>query len=119
MRQFVGDSVLVSPVWNWGVYYTDTVKQAMNGSWTTHSYWGGLKEGVVTLSDFSPKVPMDVQDMVNEARQHIINGDWDVFTGPIYDQSGKMIVAEGETISDGDMLGMSYFVKGVVGNTGN
>lgn len=119
MRQFVGDSVLVSPVWDWGVYYTATVKSALNGTWKTHSYWGGLDDGVVTLSDFSSEVPMDVQEKVNAVKEQIASGSWDVFTGPIYDQSGKMVVDDGESLSDGDKLGMSYFVKGVVGKTGN
>jgi len=47
MRQFVGDSVLVSPVWNWGVYYTATVKAMLDGTWKTHQFWGGLTENTV------------------------------------------------------------------------
>ncbi|NMC00770.1 MAG: BMP family ABC transporter substrate-binding protein, partial [Chloroflexi bacterium] len=29
MRAFVGDTVLTSPIWNWGGYYTQTVKDAI------------------------------------------------------------------------------------------
>ena len=118
MRQFVGDSVLASPVWNWGPYYTQRAKAALNGTWKTHQYWGGLKEGIVKLSDFSPKVPQDVKDMVAAKQKAMIDGSWDVFTGPIKDQSGKEVLAAGAKMSDGDMLNMSYFVEGVIGSTG-
>jgi len=115
MKPFVGDSVLVSPYWNWGQYYTKTIKDAINGSWKTHQYWGGLKDGIVSLSDFSSKVPMDVQNKVLAKKQQIINGEWDVFWGPVKDQSGKIIVKAGDKMDDGAMLGMSFFVEGVIG----
>ena len=41
-----------------------------------------------------------------------------VFTGPINAQDGSVMVAAGETMSDGDMLGMMSFVEGVIGSTG-
>ena len=118
MRGFVGDSVLVSPVWNWGAYYVDTIKAVLNGTWKSHQYWGGLKEGIVELSAYSPKVPQAVKDLVAAKQQEILNGSWDVFYGPIKDQSGKEVVAAGAKMSDIDMLNMSYFVEGVVGKAG-
>ncbi len=115
MRRFVGDSVLASPVWNWGAYYTQTVKDALAGKWSKHQFWGGLKEGIVMLSDYSPKVPKDVRDLVTKRNGDILAGKWDVFCGPIKDQKGKTVVAAGKCMSDPDMLNMSFFVEGVVG----
>lgn len=114
MRDFVGDTVLTSPIWNWGSYYVDTVKAAIDGDWETHQYWGGLKEGVVELAEFSPKVPQDVQDLVEAAQQDIMDGN-DVFCGPIMAQDGSVLVADGECMDDGSMLGMNVFVEGVSG----
>jgi len=119
MGSFVGDSVLVSPVWHWGSYYTDTVEAAMNGTWTSHSYWGGLKEGVVKLSDFSPLVPQDIKDLVAAEEKKIIDGTWDVFWGEVKDQDGNVVVAAGDKMADGDMLGMGFLVEGTIGKTGN
>jgi basic membrane protein A len=115
MAQFVGDTVLTSPVWNWGKYYTMTVQNVLNGSWETHQYWGGLDDDVVMLADFSPLVPDDVKSLVESEKEKIVSGDWDVFCGSISDQGGNEIVAEGECMADGDMLGMAWFVDGVVG----
>jgi basic membrane protein A len=115
MAQFVGDSVLTSPVWNWGSYYIDTVQDVLDGSWETHSYWGGLADGVVKLADLSPLVPEDVAALVEDEQAKIVGGDWDVFCGPINDQDGNLVVADGECLDDGAMLGMDWFVEGVAG----
>lgn len=118
MGKFVGDSVLVSPKWNWGPYFVKTVEDAMNGTWKTHSYWGGLKDGVVELSAFSDKVSQDVKDLVASETKKIESGSWDVFWGPLKGQDGSVVVADGAKMADGDMLGMNLFVEGVVGNLG-
>lgn len=115
MRVFVGDTVLTSPVWHWGNYYIHTVQADMDDSWATHQYWGGMKEGVVGLASFSPKVPVDVQNLVEAAQDKIVEGSWDVFCGPIQDQGGAEVVAADQCMADGDMLNMNFFVAGVVG----
>ncbi len=115
MAKFVGDTVLTSPVWNWGKYYVQTVKEVLNGTWKSHQYWGGMKDGVVDLAPLSPKVPDDVKKLVEQEKQRILSGEWDVFCGPIKDQDGNVRVPEGECMSDGDMLSMDWFVEGVVG----
>ena len=115
MRQFVGDTVLTSPVWNWGVYYVKTVQDVLNGTWVTHQYWGGMADGVVALAELSPLVPDDVKQLVDQEEEKILSGEWDVFCGPIYDQDGELRVPEGECMSDADMLSMDWFVQGVVG----
>jgi len=87
----------------------------MDGTWKKHQYWGGLKEGIVALSDFSSKVPKSVQKQIMMKHQQIVDGEWDVFWGPIKDQSGKVVINAGDKMQDGAMLGMSFFVEGVIG----
>jgi basic membrane protein A len=115
MAQFVGDSVLTSPMWNWGPYYISTVQAVIDGTWETGSYWGGLADEVVKLADLSPLVPEDVVAIVTDEEARILSGDWDVFCGPINDQDGNLAIAEGECMEDGAMLGMDWFVEGVLG----
>ena len=64
MSQFVGDTVLTSPIWNWGPYYVERTKAVLDGTWETHQYWGGMKEGMVDLAPMSGKVPDDVKALV-------------------------------------------------------
>jgi basic membrane protein A and related proteins len=114
MRAFVGDTVLTSPVWNWGEYSIPTVQAAIAGEWETHSYWEGLNEDVVALAEYSAKAPQDVRDLVEAAKQAIIEND-QIFCGPIRDQAGNEVVASGKCLSDEEKLGMQFFVEGVIG----
>ena len=41
------------------------------------------------------------------------DGTYDVFTGPISDQTGKERVAKGQRMEDKDLLVMDWYVKGV------
>ena len=64
-----------------------------------------------------PMVPEDVKAMVNTHRDELMTGKDTIFTGPIKNQKGEVVIAEGVTPPDGDLLGMTWFVEGVVGTT--
>jgi len=115
MGQFVGDTVLTSPIWNFGPYYTRVVREAMNGEWETHQFWGGIDTEIVKLAEMSPLVPQDVRDLVDAEREKIVSGEWDVFWGPLKNRKGEVVAAEGEKMSDQEMLNMNFFVEGVEG----
>jgi basic membrane protein A len=87
----------------------------MDGSYETESFWGGLDDGVVALAPLSPMVSEDAEAMVQEYENKILAGEWDVFCGPIYGQGGDLAVADGTCMTDDEMLNMSWFVEGVVG----
>lgn len=114
MGKFVGDTVLASAVWNWETYYIDTIQKVLDGKWQTHSYWGGLKDGIAKISALSPRVPESVKKEVEAAQKKILGG-WSIFTGPIKDQSGKVVYKANEVIPDDKQLSMDWFVEGVVG----
>jgi len=115
MGAFVGESVLVSAVWNWEVYYADAIQKALDGTWSSRSYWGGLREGIVALSSISPRVPKDVVAQVERARKSIVGGKLDIFSGPINGQDGKIKVEAKTALTDDQELTMDWFVQGVIG----
>ena len=116
MSAFAPKSHMTAPVWNWGPYYTKVVEQVRNGTWKAESAWPGLKEGIVDLATFGPMVPQNIQDKVNKEKADIIAGK-KIFTGPIKDQKGVVKIASGKAAPDGELLGMTWFVEGVVGTT--
>lgn len=115
MNKYAPETYVTNPTLNWGPYYVDVVQSVIDGTWETNSYYGGLKEGMVDLAPFGKNVPQDVQDAVNTKKQEIIDGTFEVFSGPIYDQSGEIKLDEGETIPLEEILSMNWFVKGVKG----
>lgn len=109
------DAVLTAPIWDWGVYYRDTVEKAYNGEWESHAYWGHIADGVLDLAPFGDMVPQFVRDEVNAAREQIVSGELHPFSGPIRNQDGELQVADGETMSDEALLSFDWLVEGVVG----
>jgi len=116
MSTFAPKAHLTAPVWHWGPYYVKVVEQVKNGTWKAESAWPGLKEGIVGLSPFGPMVPKAVQDKVAAAKADIIGGK-KVFSGLIKDQKGNVKIAAGTVATDPELLGMTWFVNGVVGTT--
>ncbi|MFV0421806.1 BMP family ABC transporter substrate-binding protein [Oleidesulfovibrio sp.] len=117
MSAFAPKAHLTSAIWNWPVFYKHVVEGVRNGTWKSGHYWWGLKEGVADIAPFGDMVPQDVRDKVLAAKADIIDGKLAVFSGPIKDQSGKVRIAEGEKATDEMLLGMDWFVEGVVGTT--
>lgn len=117
MSTFAPKAHLTAPVWNWKVYYTKVVDEVRKGTWKAGSVWPGMAEGIVDLAPFGPMVPKEVQDKVNAEKARIIAGEQKIFVGPIKDQSGAVKVAAGAVASDEELLGMTWFVDGVIGTT--
>jgi len=115
MKQFAPDAYLTSPVWNWGPYYVETVKAVIEGTWKSGQYWGGMADGTVDLAPLSALVDEKAKNVIEEKKQAMINGELEVFAGPINDQEGNVKVKEGEALTDGQMLEMNWFVEGVEG----
>lgn len=116
MSKMAPKAVLTSAVWNWGPYYENVVKSVKEGTWKSDQYWGPMSDGIVDLAPYGPMVSEDVKQAVETARQKIVSGQWDVFTGPIKDQKGVEKVAAGQKMSDKDIWEINWFVEGVDGS---
>lgn len=116
MRNFAPEAFITAPIWHWGPRYARTIEAVAAGTYEPGAYWGGMDDGIVQLAELSADVPGTVADQIAEVAEQIRSGSWDVFTGPINDQDGVEQVAAGETMDDGSMLGMDWFVEGVVGD---
>lgn len=117
MSAFAPKAHLVAAVWNWGPFYQQVVEQVRNKTWKSESTWEGIDKGIVDISPMADMVPQDVQQRVQAARQAMIDGQLKVFTGPVKDQAGTLRISEGTVAPDKDLLGMTWFVQGVVGTT--
>lgn len=107
---------LTAPTWNWGPFYVETAKAVAGGTCPNAEYYGSMADGMVTLGSFGSSVDADTQAMINEKAAAIIDGSFAPFEGPVMDQDGKEVVAAGTRPELLDLLGMSYFVKGVIGS---
>jgi basic membrane protein A len=111
---------LTSAIWHWGNYYVMEAQAVLDGTWESKQYWGGLKDGIIDIAPYNEAVPQAVRDLVEEFRTRIVESGWDIFDGPLYDQNGNLVLADGDRFSDEYLLNdMDWLVEGVVGNAGN
>ncbi len=115
MRAFAPKAQLTAIVDEWNYYYVDRTRAVMEGTWQSQDVWLGLKEGMVEIAPYGDAVPEDVRAAADSVKQAIIDGSLHPFQGPIANQAGEVVVAEGETVSDKDLLGMNWYVEGVQG----
>ena len=74
-----------------------------------------METEIVQLAPISNKVPQKIQDLVAEKKQALVDHKLQVFTGPIKNQDGKVILAAGKTYTDKELLSMNFFIEGVQG----
>ncbi len=115
--KFAGASWLTAAIYNWGPYYLRRVKAAMNGTWKSAFYYGSIKDGLTDIAPYGPRVSAKTKALIAAKRKAIVNGTFNVFSGPLYDQSGKLRVPKGKTLKVlPDLYAMNWLVKGVIGS---
>jgi basic membrane protein A len=115
-KKFAPTSWLTAAVYNWGPYYLSRVKAAMNGSWKTGFYYGNLKDKFVGLAPYGPKVSSATKAAIAKKKADLISGKFYEFKGPLYDQSGKLKVPAGKSLTVNELYAMNWLVKGVIGS---
>ena len=115
MRKVGPDAQIIAVTHQWGDYYTRRVKAVLDGSWKSGNVWGGVREGMIRVGDFGPKVPKKVQNEVLGLQKAVGSGKLVPFAGPITDNEGREVLPKGQSLSDEQILNMNWLVQGVVG----
>lgn len=113
--KYGADCALVSTLWNFGPIYIEKARQVLENRWTPESLYWGFEHNAVALSDFHPSVPESVRRRVDALKLDMTQGRDDSFLGPVYDQTGQLLVQPNQRPTDHDLLSMRRFVRGVVG----
>jgi simple sugar transport system substrate-binding protein len=116
MKSFAPKSQLTAIVDDWRSYYKSRITAIQNGSWKSGDTWGGIKDGMVKMAPYADAVPKDVRELADKVKASIIDGSFHPFQGPIKNQKGKVVVKEGEIISDGELSKLDWYVEGVEGS---
>jgi len=97
----------------WGPYYISRAQAMLDGKWEADDAWWGIKEGAVVMAPYNKAMPENVRAAADKIIAGYKDGSYDVFTGPISDQTGKERVAKGEKLTLKDLATIDWFVKGV------
>ncbi len=115
MSTFAPNAQLTAIENHWGTYYVPRIQAMLDGKWETANTWWGLKEGMVQMSPYGPKVTPEAAAAADATKAGIIDGTAPAFAGPIKDRDGKEQVAAGATLDDGGLWKMDWYVEGVQG----
>ncbi len=116
MAQFSPSPRVSSIIDDWAPYYIDRVQAVIDGSWESADTWDGIGPGMVGIGEITDAVPEDVRAEALDMKERIAAGEYHPFTGPINRQDGSVWLAEGETASDEDLLGLNFYVEGIEGD---
>jgi basic membrane protein A len=88
----------------------------IDGTWEPIFLRCSLFDGCMAMAPFGPLVPQEVQDEVLAVSTEVEDGTTVVFAGPIVDQEGNVVVAEGEVLTADLMSSVDWFVEGIIGS---
>lgn len=137
MQPYGVDSVVSGQLVDWGIMYEKILKSLYDGTWSNADMWwlaaenaailggtfkdiinpkfvGDLKAAKVDTKDFGS---ISVYDLVVKRYEQMKKGtdQFEPFTGPIKDNTGKLMIKAGAKASKGDLLSIMYYVDNVVG----
>jgi simple sugar transport system substrate-binding protein len=115
MRKAAPDAQVLAVTHQWADYYKRRTQAALDGSWKSGNVWGGVKEGMIQVGWFGPKVPKAVQAEVLQRQKDIAAGKVLPFAGPLADNEGHEVLARGKAMTDEQILNMNFLVSGVQG----
>lgn len=115
LREFAPKATQCSSVWVWARFLEPEIKKIIAGEWTPGPYGAflSIKDGGTDIACCGEAVPKDAVDKITAEREAIVNGK-QIYAGPLADRDGKERVAAGQTLGDGDLWKMDWFVKGVI-----
>lgn len=124
------DACLTAPYWVWGPVYAEIAEGVIAGTYTPGWDYFDADTGALGLYGFMEgeelqpgvaELPEEVIQQVRDLMAATLAGDFtrfDVFSGPIYDNQGNLVVPEGEALEQVDLdafpefgLGCTYCMK--------
>ncbi len=115
------DACLTSMYWNWGPVYADIVERSRAGTYVGGSEYFDADTGALGLFGFmegeTPQpgiadLPEEDLALIRDTLAAMLAGEFtrfDVFKGPITDNQGNLVLADGVSLEQIDLDGFSQF----------
>ncbi|NLK67726.1 MAG: BMP family ABC transporter substrate-binding protein [Clostridiaceae bacterium] len=124
-------SYLCVPVWNWGIFYEKIVRGIMEGGIRSAegtskgkiwNYWWGMDSGILDFFYSKKLIPLETQKLIDLLKDTIIEGKFNVFLGPLYDQKKTLRIPNNKFATREEIFSMDYlldFIEGVIPDNHN
>ncbi len=113
------DAHLTSAEWNWEALYPRFATMFAKGETIPNFYRGGLKENLVKVAPYGPKVSEATRKQADDVKAKLVAGGHTIFKGPLKDNKGNTVIAAGvdRGQTDPELEKMNYLLEGVIGAT--
>ncbi|MFN3263002.1 MAG: BMP family ABC transporter substrate-binding protein [Pikeienuella sp.] len=113
------DLYLTGAEWNWAEVYTSMAAAALKGEHIPNFVRGGLAQNFVKMSALGVAVSEPARANFAAVKAEIEKGGFAAIRGPLKDNKGNVIAAEGQSFEETDVAleSMDYLVEGVIGAT--
>ena len=106
---------LTATVYHWDVYEIPRLQQVLDGTWTSGNYYGNIGDGFVTLAPYGDAVTEETRAAIDARKAELAAAPGSQFTGPINDNQGNEVLADGVMHTFDELMSMAYLVEGVDG----
>jgi basic membrane protein A and related proteins len=106
---------LTATTYHWDVYEIPRIQQVLDGTWTTGNYYGSLADGFVKLAPYGESVSAETRAAIDARLEELKAAPGSQFVGPIKDNQGNEVLAEGVTHTFDELMSMAYLVEGING----
>ena len=109
-------------IWNWGLFYEQVIQNILNGTLKTIvnndvpiNFWQGLNNGIVDVLYSNRNMNTPMKNLIESVKKSIVDNEFNIFQGPIYDQNGILRANLGETLDYDQIIHMDWLIEGVEG----
>ena len=111
------NAILNTFEWNWTPIYVQAITNAATGDWTSDTMVIGIAEDGARIRQWNASVmPEEVIAQCDEMYEMIKNGEYVVLEGPVMDNQGNQIKAEGETFTLEELTDCSFLLDNIIGS---
>ena len=114
---------LATPIWHWGKFYEQMVRNIFSGGSTEAdaqkgkkavNYWWGMSADVIDVI-CSKSMPHGTRRLIEFLKNSIRAGAFHPFDGPIYAQGGVLQCEKGRSLQPDEIITMDWLAENVVG----
>ena len=116
MKSYAPDAVYSSHLWNWSPLIEEFVNRAVAGTWKGEMLYLGIDSGCAELAPWNTDiVSADLITELDGVKAKLESGEIQVFAGPVYDNNGNEVLAEGKEFTNEELIGMMFLIDNVLG----